>query len=152
MMSRKASFLRRVRQVAGKDGRYDVGAYLYLFEALGFTQRALKRDSLSKDRSKRHVTGRELLEGIRRYALKQFGFMARVVFEGWGVKRTDDFGEIVFNLVDASLLGKSDTDSREDFHAVYDFRDALDGAYRFDGDGRATHRTIPPLDNQAGSA
>src|SRR5439155_18738034 len=77
-------------------------------------------------RKKRHVTGRELLDGIRRLGLERFGPMAPTVFEAWGVRRTADFGEIVFNMVEIGFLGKTDTDSRDDFKDGYDF----DAAFR----------------------
>ena len=135
-MSRKEAFIARLRKVVQEDPRYEIHAYTFLFDALGFTLRMLGRDKESDDPSKRHVSGRELLEGIRRYALLQFGFMARVVFEGWGLRSTDDFGEIVFNLVDRGLLGRSETDSKEDFHAVYDFEKALDRSYKIGDEAR----------------
>jgi len=137
-VNRKEPFVARLKQVVREDARYDLNAYTFLFEALGFTLRMLGRSEERGDPSKRHVTGRELLEGIKRHALQQFGFMARVVLEGWGVKTTDDFGEIVFNLVDRGLLGRSETDSKEDFHAVYDFRQALDLSYQIGGEARLT--------------
>ena len=113
-----------VSDVARKDGRYRVDAYHFLFEALEYT--------ISKLPERRHVSGRELLDGIRQYALSQFGFLARTVLESWGVKRTEDFGELVFVLVDAGLLGKTDQDSRDDFKAVYDFKEAFDESFRFE--------------------
>jgi uncharacterized repeat protein (TIGR04138 family) len=73
----------------------------------------------------RHVSGQELLGGIRDYALAQFGPMTKMVFEEWGIKRCEDFGEIVFNMVEIGLLGKTDQDSREDFANGYDFDDAF---------------------------
>ena len=73
----------------------------------------------------RHVTGQELLEGIRGYALTQFGPMVELVFAEWGVHRCEDFGEIVFNMVDIGLLGKTEQDSREDFQNGYNFHDAF---------------------------
>jgi uncharacterized repeat protein (TIGR04138 family) len=71
------------------------------------------------------VTGRELLSGIRTYALAQFGPMAMTVLDEWGVTRCEDFGEIVFNMVDAGLLSKTDSDSREDFQGGYSFDEAF---------------------------
>ena len=114
----------RLREVARRDRRYSLDAYRFLYEALEYTV-----DQLPK---RRHISGQELLEGIRQYALSQFGFLARTVLESWGVKRTDDFGEIVFNLVEADLLGKTEQDSRDDFSEVYDFRQAFDESFRFD--------------------
>lgn len=107
-----------LRLVAQRDGLYSVEAYRFVFEALAHTLRMLKRDT-------GHVSGRDLLEGIRDKALQDFGGLARIVLNGWGVKATDDFGRIVFSLVDASLMGKTDNDSVEDFHAVYDFETAF---------------------------
>ena len=91
--------------------------------ALDFTTKKLER--------KGHVSGQELLEGIRDYALELFGPMARTVLEYWGIKNTRDFGEIVFNMIDAGLLGKAEQDSREDFENVYDFKAVFDKGFKF---------------------
>jgi uncharacterized repeat protein (TIGR04138 family) len=72
------------------------------------------------------VSGHELLEGIRLYALQQFGPMARTVLEDWGIRACEDFGEIVFNMVEHKILSKTDDDSREHFKGGYDFRDAFE--------------------------
>ena len=69
------------------------------------------------------------MEGVRRLALDQFGFMARPVFRHWGITRTDDFGEIVFNLIRADLLQKTADDRKEDFFGLYDFEQAFDEAF-----------------------
>jgi uncharacterized repeat protein (TIGR04138 family) len=73
----------------------------------------------------RHVSGQELLAGIRAYALDQFGPMAMTVFEEWGVHNCADFGEIVFNMVEVSLLAKTEQDDRADFEGGYGFEDAF---------------------------
>ncbi|HLD35845.1 MAG TPA: Minf_1886 family protein [Planctomycetota bacterium] len=99
--------------VLKKDARYRREAYDFIFEALEFT--------IKKIKEKRHISGQELLDGIRDYAIQQFGPLAKMVFNKWGVHKTDDFGEIVFNLVNAGLLGKTEQDSREDFRNRYDF-------------------------------
>ena len=75
------------------------------------------------------MSGKELLEGIREYAAQQFGPLAPTVFRSWGVRRTEDFGEIVFNLVESGLLGKTESDSREDFADGFDFDQAFDGPF-----------------------
>ena len=103
--------------VLKKDARYQREAYNFTFEALEFTLKRIKE--------KRHVSGQELLDGIREYALQQFGPLARMVFNKWGVRKTDDFGEIVFNLVNAGLMGKTEDDSKEDFKDRYDFADVF---------------------------
>ena len=73
---------------------------------------------------------REWLVGIRDFALHEFGLMARTVFRRWGVNSTDDFGEIIFNLIDANLVSKGPDDCRRDFHAVYDLDEELLNGYR----------------------
>jgi uncharacterized repeat protein (TIGR04138 family) len=75
-----------------------------------------------------------LLEGIRDLALREFGLMARTVFRRWGVEKTDDFGEIVFNLIEATLMSKTNDDSRRDFQGVYDLDRALLDGFRIDLD------------------
>ncbi len=107
--------------------RYDKGAYFFVKQALDHTLKSIKKDS--DGRIGRHVSGQELLAGIREYALQQFGPMAFTVLERWGVRRCEDFGEIVFHLVDYQVLGKTDTDRREDFAGGYDFRAAFVGPF-----------------------
>jgi uncharacterized repeat protein (TIGR04138 family) len=104
-------------ELARKHGRYKPNAYHFTLDAVQYTVR--------KTREIRHVTGRELLEGMRELAVSRFGPMAKTVFEQWGVRRTEDFGEIVFQLVDRGLLGKTDTDKPSDFAAGFDFDDAF---------------------------
>jgi uncharacterized repeat protein (TIGR04138 family) len=120
-----------IEQVALKDGRYSPQAYYFVFEALRYTQQMLGKNPVSGSEVERHVSGRQLLEGIRRLALDQFGYMARVVLEQWGLRRTSDFGEIVFGLVANKLMGKTDDDSLSDFAGAYDFRDAFDEGFKF---------------------
>jgi len=84
---------------------------------VGFTVRALEEN--------RHVSGNELLDGIRRLALDRFGPMAKTVFEQWGIVTTEDFGAIVFQLVDEGLLGKTEQDKMSDFARGYDFHEAF---------------------------
>jgi uncharacterized repeat protein (TIGR04138 family) len=112
-------------QVIAQDPRYKPEAYVFVHDALGHTWARLDQ--------RRHITGRELLDGIRDLALKRYGPMARAVLNSWGVKTTDDFGAIVFNLVDAGLLSKTDEDHIEDFHHVYDFDDAFVRSYDLPG-------------------
>lgn len=115
--------MNRVREIAREDGRYGIDSYFFLFEALAFAQ--------AKFHKKRHVKGRELLEGIRELALERFGPMSKSVFEHWGVKTTDDFGEIVFLLVKNGLLGKTSDDKKEDFHDVYSFDEVFVKEYKY---------------------
>jgi len=109
-------------------------AYHFVFDALQYTQQQLNRprDTGAEEEAEAHITGQELLGGIRELALKQFGLMSRTVFQNWGVRRTDDFGTIVFELVDRKKMRKTDQDSHSDFVDVYDFEDALDRDYTID--------------------
>ena len=108
-------------RIIAKDPRYKAEAYVFVHDALGHTWARLDQ--------RRHVTGRELLEGIRDLALKHYGPMAKAVLNSWGVKTTDDFGAIVFNLVNAGILSKTEEDRIEDFHGVYDFDDVFVRSY-----------------------
>lgn len=121
----------RLRAIAEADGRYRVEAYIFVYEALTSAQHLFNRRS--------HVTGQELCKGIRRLALDRYGRMARTVLESWGVRTTDDFGAIVYVLIDHELMTRTDEDRIEDFHAVYDFEDAFVRNYRIPGnhDGHA---------------
>ncbi len=119
----------QLAEVVRRDPRYSYEAYEFVFSALAHTQQALGRaldDAAGAEAEpSHHVSGPELLHGIRELALQEFGLMARVVFRLWGVERTDDFGRIVFNLVEAQLMSKTDRDSLDDFRGVYDFDEAL---------------------------
>ncbi len=125
-------FAKGVEGIVEHDRRYSPEAYFFVSEVLSFTQETLEK--------KGHVTGQELLDGMRRYAMREYGYMARVVLESWGVKRTEDVGEIVFKLVNNGLLGKTENDDRNDFSRGYDFRKAFDESFRLD---IAEHDDVP---------
>ncbi len=109
--------------VIAADPRYARGAYLFLREGLDFTQQRIAKGE--RGGALRHISGQELLLGLRDHALDQFGPMALMVLNEWGVRRCEDFGEVVFNMVDHELLAKTETDSREDFKGCYDFDDVF---------------------------
>jgi uncharacterized repeat protein (TIGR04138 family) len=115
---KRPDFAYAVSQILEKDNRYHPDAYEFVSEALDYTVKMYKKPPSGPQR---HVTAVELLEGIRIYALHQFGPLAKTVLNHWGVYRCEDFGEIVFNLVEAGVLGKTDQDKKEDFAGVYDF-------------------------------
>lgn len=118
----EATFEEGVALILTRDARYHRDGYAFVREALDFTQKAVLKENEGKAR---HVTGQELLIGIRDFALQQFGPMTLTVLEEWGIKRCEDFGEIVFNMVEIGLLAKTDKDSREDFQGGYDFPEAF---------------------------
>lgn len=113
------NFEEGVERILKQDTRFHRDAYYFLREALDYTQRVSSKKN--QNRPTKHVTGQELLEGIRDYALEQFGPMTIAVLEEWGIKSCSDFGELVFNMVETSLLAKTENDSRADFQAGYDF-------------------------------
>jgi len=119
-----AGLVKAVRQICSRDKRYHPGAYFFVMEALDHTARALEKQA--KDGAERHVTGAELLDGIRTFSLQEFGPMAMTVFESWGVTATRDFGLIVFNLIEAGKLRKTERDTVEDFDRGYDFAEAFE--------------------------
>jgi uncharacterized repeat protein (TIGR04138 family) len=124
----------KLDEVVRHDPRYTYEAYEFVFAALAHTQRMLGRIP-PKDgagESEYHVSGPQLLEGIRDLALREYGLMARTVFRAWGINSTADVGEIVFNLIAANLMSKTSEDSRDDFRDVYDLDRVLVVDYRID--------------------
>ena len=111
-----------VEQILNQDARYHRDAYMFLREALDFTQKLISKENRG---ATRHVPGQELLDGLRQYALHEFGPMAKTVLEEWGVTQCRDFGNIVFNMVEIGLLAKTDKDSHDDFQNGYDFTAAF---------------------------
>jgi uncharacterized repeat protein (TIGR04138 family) len=122
----RQNLMEALREIVLKDPRYDLDAYLFLRDALDVAVRLYNKPA---EGTARHVSGRELLEAIRRHALQEFGPLALRVLNAWGVRKTDDFGEIVFNMVENGVLGKTDEDKREDFRGCYDFSDAFEKPY-----------------------
>jgi len=120
-----------------EDRRYKFDAYVLVFEALNYAHKVMglgakqsveseeEVEETSPKAEERHLTGQELCEAIRLYALDQYGFMAKSVLKSWGVTSTSDFGEIVFNLIRIGQMRKTKHDRREHFDNVYDFNDAL---------------------------
>jgi uncharacterized repeat protein (TIGR04138 family) len=124
----------KLDELVRRDPRYAYEAYEFVFLALAYTQKRLGRvpPADGEGETEHHVRGPELLAGIRDLALQEFGLMARTVFRMWGINATADFGEIVFNLIDAGLMSKTAEDDRLDFHDVYDLDGALTKGYRIE--------------------
>ena len=145
-------------QLLKEDDRYSVEAYSFVRDALSFGQHVLgygeeqlpSDEELNDDdddaaspflaamdeeeddvpRVERHLTGQQLCEAIRLYAVEQYGYMAKVVLNSWGLHTTGDFGEIVYNLIRIGMMKKSDSDRREDFDDCYDFDEAFQQRYK----------------------
>jgi uncharacterized repeat protein (TIGR04138 family) len=111
-----------LRRILARDPRYRADAYPFVLEALDYTIRR-------RGKGQKHVTGPELLEGFRDHAIETFGYLARAVLREWGIRTTDDVGELVFHLIEEDLLQKTADDRREDFHAVYAFDEAFDRGF-----------------------
>ena len=118
----KIGFAEALDSILSNDARYARDAYVFLRDALDFTTKQQKK---IKGTTVRHVAGPELLDGVRHYALKEFGPMAVTVLSYWGIHGTEDIGHMVFNLIDAGIFGKTEEDSLEDFKNVYDFKEAF---------------------------
>ncbi len=121
-------------EIVRNDPRYAYEAYEFMFEALSHTQKLMGKvpeDSDEEPSAQHHVSGPEILQGACDLAREEFGLLAGVVFRQWGIHRSDDVGEIVFNLIDAELLCRTETDHRSDFHDALDLNRALSDGYSF---------------------
>ena len=139
-----------IAKLLREDRRYRFEAYVFVFETLNFAQNVLGMGTKTESETapeaaetfagstegeeaaqpERHVSGQELCEAVRRYALAQFGYMAKTVLGSWGIHSTGDVGEIVFNLIRIGQMRKTATDRREDFDDVYDFDTAFRQEFR----------------------
>jgi len=121
----------KLTALLASDKRYSPQAYQFVFEALQHVQKKLGRLKFEAE-EERHVTGQELCEGIREFALQQFGLMALTVLHSWGVKETADFGQIVFNLIRSGHMRKTDRDTLDDFTGVYRFEEAFGKGFQLE--------------------
>ena len=112
-----------IEKIAWEAGRYSPAAFKFVYEGLGYTVQNIADEP-------RHVSGQTLCEGLRRMAIEKYGRLALLVLNSWGIRTTRDFGEIVFNLVEAGLLSRTDNDTREDFTDVYDFEQAFEREFK----------------------
>jgi len=142
----------KIIELTKRDRRYRFEAYAFVFESLAYAHKVLglgtpqrseqagrkktKAASSQQESPENHLTGQQLCEAIRRYALEQYGYMAKCVLNNWGVHSTADFGEIVFNLIRIGEMKKTKDDRREDFNDVYDFDAALRREFRIEHSSR----------------
>jgi len=117
----KIDFGEKLDLIVRRNPRYDREAYLFLRDALDHTVRLRKKAREGID----HVTGQQLLEGIRQFALKQYGPMVPTVLGYWGVRGCEDFGVMVYDFIREGVFGKTDADSIEHFSNGYNFHDAF---------------------------
>ena len=116
-----------MRELARKDGRYSPEAFRFLFDSLEVAVRLAGKEGATG--TERHVTGQEVLAGMREHAERSFGPLAAEVWRSWGVRETLDWGRIVFLLVEAGLLNRQETDTIEDFRGGFDFDEAFVRGY-----------------------
>jgi uncharacterized repeat protein (TIGR04138 family) len=121
-LKKQKDFLREITKICSRDRDFKPDAYEFVMEALHFTQKKLKKET--------HVSGKELLEGMRELAIDKWGPMAKTVLKHWGIEKTQDIGRIVFNMIASELLSKTEEDSIEDFKDVYDFAQAFGNVLR----------------------
>lgn len=125
LLMQNPDFSEIVAQICKEDPRFDRKAYDFVRLGLEHTVKELRKRDASRAERSRHVTGPELLDGLRTYALEQFGPLSKTVLNEWGVRTSQDFGDIVFNLIEYNVFSKTETDRREDFAGVFDFDEAF---------------------------
>jgi len=122
-----------ISKTATIRSRYHRNAYDFVFDALKLAQKQLERPLCSDaDDQAAHISGEELLEGVRELAHQKFGLMTLPVFHCWGVRATEDFGRIVFELIERGEMRKTDRDNLIDFVDVYDFEEVFDRDFQID--------------------
>jgi uncharacterized repeat protein (TIGR04138 family) len=126
-MSDVATLEAALAEIRRRDGKYNERAYVFVLAALEFAQ--------TRFTARRHLSGVELAWACRDFALEQFGMLASAVLTHWGIHTTEDFGQIVFMLIDLGLLARQPTDRLEDFEQVYAFADVFKAGagYRWPG-------------------
>lgn len=114
------------------DLRYKLDAYLFVRDGLTYAQDVLhvgadedEGASSPETEGEKHLTGQQLCEALRKYALDQYGYMAKTVLNSWGLTSTSDFGEVVYNMIGEKLMKKSESDQRKDFDDIFDFEGAF---------------------------
>ena len=122
-MEQLTQYANSLEELLKRDVRYPLQAYGFMLNALHYALGRLEKP--------RHMTGQELAEGFRQYAVEQFGPMAMTVMEAWNLRSTEDLGSLVFNLIDVGLLTKTPEDRPEDFYQVYSFQEAFGGPYQY---------------------
>jgi uncharacterized repeat protein (TIGR04138 family) len=119
-----------LEQVVDECGRYPMEAFEFVRHGLNYTVDRIHGDTSNKNETDCHVSGKQLSQGLRDYALLRYGVIARPVLAHWGIYHTSDFGRIVYAMVDNKLMQKTDQDDLRDFEGVYDFDDAFEPPQR----------------------
>ena len=133
-MSQETSPQEMLHNLCRRDPRYPFEAYDFVYQALGYVQQQLKQQGINTE-GPNHVTGQQLAEGCRDFALQEYGLLARTVLKSWNIQATDDIGELVYNLIGIQLMTKNETDRKEDFHHVYDMENEFQRRFSFQLEG-----------------
>ncbi|MBL6725457.1 MAG: hypothetical protein ISQ09_10250 [Rubripirellula sp.] len=127
--------LQAMRDLLSEDTRYKLEAYQFIREALQYAhEHVLDSGGGGGEQSPRHITGQQLCEACRLYAIEQYGYLSKMVLANWGIHSTSDFGEIVYNLIRIEQMRKSESDQREDFDDLYAFDDAFEPSFELASD------------------
>ena len=124
-MSQQQTQRKSLEQVVDDYGHFPIEAFEFVRHGLSFTVQQVHGDVEGKPESICHISGKQLCEGLRDFAVQRYGVMARAVLAHWGVHRTMDFGRIVFAMVESKLMHKTDQDDIRDFEGIYDFERAF---------------------------
>lgn len=115
---------KKLKEIAHQDGRYSSEAFKFVYEGLGYTTKQLMDEP-------DHISGQKLCEGLRDLAIKKWGRLAMLVLNKWGVKKTRDFGEIVYIMIEHEWMSAQPNDTIDDFNNIYDFKDAFKDNFKF---------------------
>jgi uncharacterized repeat protein (TIGR04138 family) len=124
-MNAEPSAQQLLQDLCKRDQRYPFEAYEFLYAALGYVQHERMKQGLIKEETEKHLTGQQLAEGYKDLAVQEFGMLAPTVFQAWNIRKTDDIGQMVYNLININMMSKTETDRLEDFSNVYEIPKAL---------------------------
>ena len=141
----KIGFSEAVERILTEDPRYHRDVYAFIRDALDFTVKQQKKTKEAREGISRHVTPSQLLDGIRLFALKEFGPMVPTVFGYWNVRSCEDLGHIVFNMISKEILGRNDTDTLDQFRDGYDFHEAFVAPYTPEPPARESKISDSPI-------
>ena len=139
-MSEEDFFNQGVRLICEEDDRYPPEAYTFMRKAVDYTSKKKIREKHDKDA---HISTNELVDGIKSFALTEYGPMTRFVLSKLGIHSTEDFGNIIFNLIEFKIFGSNENDDQDDFKDAYSFDDAFDKPFYVDS---IDHLEFPQLD------
>ena len=119
--------------IIAADGRYCIKAFEFLHDGLEYAVKNVHGyraefadDDEFDDHESSHVSGQQLCLAMRDLAKKRWGMLAKAVLNKWGIHKTQDFGNMVYLLIEHDFMDKNPEDTIEDFDDVFDFTTDLD--------------------------